>query len=80
MDEADIFMPQNFPSLRKILKADREYGVGVIFSTQDITHFQTGENDYLNCVLTWVIHCLPKICPQELKAMFGVNKKANKRS
>ncbi|EWS70486.1 cell division protein FtsK [Vibrio vulnificus] len=73
VDEADNFMSQNFPSLRKILKEGREYGVGVILSTQDITHFQTGENDYSSYVLTWVIHRVAKIRPQELKAMFGVN-------
>ncbi|TMX59441.1 hypothetical protein DA097_17760 [Vibrio rotiferianus] len=76
VDEADNLMSQNFPSLRKILKKDREYGVGVILSIQDITHFQTGENDYSSYVLTWVIHRVAKIRPQELKAMFGVNEKA----
>ncbi|KJG06068.1 cell division protein FtsK [Photobacterium angustum] len=75
VDEADNFMSQNFPSLRKILKEGREYGVGVILSTQDITHFQTGENDYSSYVLTWVIHRVAKIRAQELKAMFGVNDK-----
>ncbi|MEZ9590749.1 DUF87 domain-containing protein, partial [Vibrio breoganii] len=76
VDEADNFMSQNFPSLRKILKEGREYGVGVVLSTQDITHFQTGENDYSSYVLSWVIHRVAKIRPQELKAMFGVNEKA----
>lgn len=76
VDEADNFMSQNFPSLRKILKEGREYGVGVILSTQDITHFQTGENDYSSYVLTWVIHRVARIRPQELKAMFGVNERA----
>lgn len=75
VDEADNFMSQNFPSLRKILKEGREYGVGIILSTQDITHFQTGENDYSSYVLTWVIHRVAKIRPQDLKAMFGVNDK-----
>lgn len=75
VDEADNFMSQNFPSLRKILKEGREYGVGMILSTQDITHFQTGDNDYSSYVLTWVIHRVAKIRPQELKAMFGVNDK-----
>ncbi|ELK8309635.1 TPA: DNA phosphorothioation-dependent restriction protein DptH [Vibrio vulnificus] len=75
VDEADNFMSQDFPSLRKILKEGREYGVGVVLSTQDITHFQTGENDYSSYILTWVIHRVAKIRPQELKAMFGVNDK-----
>ena len=76
VDEADNFMSQNFPSLRKILKEGREYGVGVILSTQDITHFQTGENDYSSYILTWVIHRVAKIKPQDIKAMFSVNDKA----
>lgn len=76
VDEADNFMSQDFPSLRKILKEGREYGVGMVLSTQDITHFQTGENDYSSYILTWVIHRVAKIRPQELKAIFGVNEKA----
>ncbi|ECK7328988.1 DUF87 domain-containing protein, partial [Salmonella enterica subsp. enterica] len=39
VDEADNFMRQDFSSLRKILKEGREYGVGAILSTQEITHF-----------------------------------------
>ncbi|MCL1076570.1 DNA phosphorothioation-dependent restriction protein DptH [Parashewanella spongiae] len=76
VDEADNFMSQNFPSLRKILKEGREYGVGVILSTQDITHFQTGENDYSSYVLTWIVHRVAKIKPQDIKAIFSINEKA----
>lgn len=76
VDEADNFMSQNFPSLRKILKEGREYGVGVILSTQDITHFHTGENDYSSYILTWVIHRVAKLKNQDIKAMFSVNEKA----
>ena len=75
VDEADNFMSQNFPSLRKVLKEGREYGVGVILSTQDITHFQTGENDYSSYVLTWVIHRVSKLKPQDIKAIFSINDK-----
>ncbi|RQW62376.1 DNA phosphorothioation-dependent restriction protein DptH [Vibrio viridaestus] len=77
VDEADNFMSQNFPSLRKILREGREYGVGVILSTQDITHFHTGENDYSSYILTWVIHRVAKIKAQDIKAMFSVNEKAD---
>ncbi|WP_409075198.1 DNA phosphorothioation-dependent restriction protein DptH [Pantoea sp. C3] len=76
VDEADNFMSQNFPSLRKILKEGREYGVGMILSTQDITHFQTGENDYSSYVLTWVIHRVAKLKPQDIKAIFSINDKS----
>ncbi|WP_119394090.1 DNA phosphorothioation-dependent restriction protein DptH [Salinibius halmophilus] len=75
VDEADNFMSQNFPSLRKILKEGREYGVGVILSTQDITHFKTGENDYSAYILSWVIHRVAQIKNQDIKALFNIDDK-----
>jgi DNA phosphorothioation-dependent restriction protein DptH len=75
VDEADNFMSQNFASLRKILKEGREYGVGVILSTQDITHFKTGENDYSAYILTWVIHRVAQIRNSDVKAIFNKDDK-----
>ncbi|RBW65354.1 DNA phosphorothioation-dependent restriction protein DptH [Vibrionales bacterium C3R12] len=71
VDEADNFMSQNFPSLRKILKEGREYGVGVILSTQDITHFKTSENDYSSYVLSWIVHRVSQIKNQDIKSIFN---------
>lgn len=76
VDEADNFMSQNFSSLRKILKEGREYGVGVILSTQDITHFKTGENDYSAYILTWVIHRVAQIRNADVKAIFNKDDKS----
>ncbi|MCF6257079.1 MAG: DNA phosphorothioation-dependent restriction protein DptH [Gammaproteobacteria bacterium] len=73
VDEADNFMSQNFSSLRKILKEGREYGVGVILSTQDITHFKTGENDYSAYILSWVVHRVSQLKNQDIKALFNVD-------
>lgn len=56
VDEADNFMKMNFPSLRKIMKEGREFGVGVILSTQSLTHFCAGDDDYSKYIITWVIH------------------------
>jgi len=75
VDEADNFMSQNFPSLRKVLKEGREYGVGVVLSTQDITHFKTGENDYSAYILSWVIHRVSQIKNQDIKALFNIDNK-----
>jgi DNA phosphorothioation-dependent restriction protein DptH len=75
VDEADNFMSQNFSSLRKILKEGREYGVGVVLSTQDITHFKTGENNYAAYVLTWVIHRVAEIRNADIKAIFNIDDK-----
>lgn len=76
VDEADNFMSQNFPSLRKILKEGREYGVGVILSTQDITHFKTSENDYSAYILSWIVHRVAQIKTQDIKGIFNKNDKS----
>lgn len=75
VDEADNFMRQDFSSLRKILKEGREYGVGAILSTQEITHFKTGENNYASYILTWVIHRVSEIKNADIKAVFNVDDK-----
>ncbi|WP_218312576.1 DNA phosphorothioation-dependent restriction protein DptH [Alteromonas antoniana] len=77
VDEADNFMSQNFPSLRKILKEGREYGVGVILSTQDITHFKTGDNDYSTYILSWIVHRVSQIKNQDIKSLFNKDDKAD---
>ena len=76
VDEADNFMSQNFPSLRKILKEGREYGVGVILSTQDITHFKTNENDYSAYILSWIVHRVAQIKTQDIKGIFNKDDKS----
>ena len=73
VDEADNFMSQNFPALRKILKEGREYGVGTILSTQDISHFKTNENEYANYMETWVVHRVSKIENQHMKLIFNIS-------
>jgi DNA phosphorothioation-dependent restriction protein DptH len=76
VDEADNFMSQDFPTLRKILKEGREYGVGVILSTQDITHFRTKENDYTSYILSWVVHRVSQIKNQDIKSLFNKDDKS----
>ncbi|WP_279485676.1 hypothetical protein [Aeromonas veronii] len=68
-------MSQDFPSLRKILKEGREYGVGVILSTQDLNHFKTGENNYGSYILTWVVHRVAEIKNADIKAIFNKDDK-----
>ena len=80
VDEADNFMSQNFSSLRKILKEGREYGVGVILSTQDITHFKTSENDYSAYVLSWIVHRVSQIKNQDIKSIFNKDDKSEQEN
>lgn len=80
VDEADNFMSQNFPSLRKVLKEGREYGVGVILSTQDITHFKTSENDYSTYILSWIVHRVSQLKNQDIKSIFNKDEKSDQDS
>src|SRR5690606_18436720 len=75
VDEADNFMSQDFESLKKVLKEGREFGVGTILSTQELTHFKTGDNDYSTLILSWVIHQVANIKSQEIKAIFNAQSK-----
>lgn len=77
VDEADNFMSQDFPSLRKVLKEGREYGVGIILSTQDITHFKTKDNDYSAYILSWVVHRVSQIKNQDIKSLFNKDDKSD---
>lgn len=75
VDEADNFLSKNFESLRKILKEGREYGVGTILSTQFLNHFSTGDNEYSNYILTWIIHRVSEIKDKEVGSLFDIQSK-----
>ena len=49
-------MKMGIPSLKKILKEGREFGAGVILSTQSLKHFCSANDDYSKYMITWVIH------------------------
>lgn len=69
--EIDNFMKQELLGLRMLLKEGREFGVGTILSTQELTHFKTTNNDYSSYILSWIIHRVPAIKPQEIKTLFS---------
>lgn len=71
VDEADNFLSQNFTSLKKVMKEGREYGVGVILSTQFLDHFATADNNYTQYILTWIIHRVSTIKKKEVQAIFS---------
>ena len=75
VDEADNFMSQDFESLRKILKEGREFGVGSILSTQELTHFKTSENDYSSLMFSWVLHQVSQVKSAQIKPIFNVSDK-----
>ena len=75
VDEADNFMSQGFESLKKILKEGREFGVGTILSTQELTHFKASGEDYSSYILTWIIHRVAQLKGQEIQSIFNPDNK-----
>jgi hypothetical protein len=69
VDEADNIMRYEFDVLRKVLLQGREFGVGVILASQYLRHFKSGATDYREPLLTWLIHKVPNITPQELGSL-----------
>jgi DNA phosphorothioation-dependent restriction protein DptH len=69
VDEADNIMRYEFDVLRKILLQGREFGVGVILASQYLRHFKAGATDYREPLLSWFIHKVPNVVPQELGAL-----------
>ncbi len=69
VDEAYNIMNYEFDVLRKILLQGREFGVGVILASQYLKHFKIGATDYREPLLTWFIHKVPNVTPQELGAL-----------
>lgn len=76
VDEADNIMKYEFDVLRKLLLQGREFGVGVILASQYLSHFKAGATDYREPLLTWFLHKVPNLKPQELSAL-GLSEQAS---
>lgn len=76
VDEADSFMAQGFTSLKKILKEGREFGVGALLSTQSLSHFTGGDDDYSRYILTWVVHNVSDLKQRDVEYIFKLHPKS----
>ena len=76
VDEADNFLSCGFPSMKKIMKEGREFGVGVILSTQSLNHFGSGSEDYSKYILTWVIHNVSDLSQRDIEYVMKLNSKS----
>jgi len=76
VDEADNIMKYEFDVLRKILLQGREFGVGVILASQYLSHFKVAATDYREMLLSWIIHKVPNVKPQDLSAL-GISEAAS---
>ena len=69
-------MKYDFDVLRKVLLQGREFGVGVLLSSQYLSHFKTQGTNYLEPLYTWFIHQVPNITVRELESI-GLNRGSN---
>ena len=73
VDEAHQFLKKDFNSFRSIISEGRMFGVGMIFSTQNVSDFRTSKEDYSQFILSWVIHHVNSISKSEIASIFGAS-------
>lgn len=56
IDEAHHAMGRDFGVLMKLMLEGREFGMGVILSSQYLSHFKTSSYDWAEALSTWVVH------------------------
>jgi DNA phosphorothioation-dependent restriction protein DptH len=69
VDEADNIMKYEFDVLKKVLLQGREFGVGVMLASQYLSHFKTSNENYVEPLLTWLVHKVPNITVRELESL-----------
>ena len=69
VDEATNIMAYNFDALNSLLLQGREFGVGVILSSQYLSHFKSSKVDYAQALRTWFVHSVPNVTPAQLQAL-----------
>lgn len=69
VDEAHHIMRYGFDVLEKILLEGREFGMGVILSSQFLSHFSLGNRDWAQPLSTWAIHKVPNVAPTNIQRL-----------
>jgi len=69
VDEATNIMQYEFDVLTQILQQGREFGVGVMLSSQYLSHFDTTNVNYKEPLRTWFIHKVPHVRQRELQSI-----------
>lgn len=72
IDEANLIMEYELPVLEDLLLKGREFGVGVILSSQYLSHFRKSNTNYIEPLLTWFVHKVPNVTIKEIQAL-GLN-------
>ena len=76
VDEADSFMSKDFASMRKIMTEGREFGVGMILSTQSLKHFSNSNENYSKYILTWIIHNVGDLSMHDVEYVLKIESKS----
>lgn len=71
VDEATNIMEYDFQVLMSLMLQGRQFGFGTILASQYLSHFKTSKQNYGQPLLTWFIHKVPTVTPQEL-AKLGI--------
>lgn len=58
------------------MKEGREFGVGMILSTQSLSHFMGGDDNYSRYVLTWVVHNVNDLKQKDVEHIFRLQPKS----
>ncbi len=66
VDEATNIMRYDFQVLGDLMLQGREFGVGVILSSQFLSHFKASGVNYGEPLRTWFIHKVPAVTRQQL--------------
>lgn len=69
VDEATNIMAYDFHVLEQLLLQGREFGFGVILSSQYLKHFTGPSTNYGEPLLTWFIHKVPRITLKEIQIL-----------
>ena len=69
VDEAENIMTYEFEVLDKLLLQGREFGIGVILSSQYLSHFKTSNKNYMEPLYTWFVHRVSGASLQQLEKM-----------
>jgi hypothetical protein len=72
IDEANLIMEYELPVLEDLLLKGREFGVGIILSSQYLSHFRKSNTNYIEPLLTWFVHKVPNVTIKEIQAL-GLN-------
>ena len=67
IDEAHHAMERDFDVLMRLMLEGREFGMGVILSSQFLSHFNAGKHDWSEALSTWIVHNVRNASPRNFE-------------